>query len=224
LNKIARENKVTPNIVVETVWGILLQKYNNSDDVVFGAVVSGRPPEIEGIEQMVGLFINTVPVRIKHQGKENFSQLLEIIQHNEAMSKSYEYFPLPTIQANSIFKQDLIDHIMAFENYPLQEMIRSVDVEKETRFRVEDSNIFEQSNYQLNVVFQPGEKLIGVKYHYNSLVYPTELVKKINLHLMEILEQVVENSSIELKDITISYELSVSKSHDLREEKGDFGF
>jgi len=172
----------------------------------------------------VGLFINTVPVRIKRQEKENFSQLLEIIQHNEAMSKSYEYFPLPAIQANSIFKQDLIDHIMAFENYPLQEMIRNVDVEKETRFRVENSDIFEQSNYHLNIVFSPGEKLIGVKFHYNSLMYPTELVKKINLHFMEILEQVVENSSIELEDITISYELSVSKSHALREEKGDFGF
>ena len=68
LEKIAARNKVTLNIILETVWGLLLQKYNNHHDVVFGKVVSGRPPEIEGIENMVGLFINTVPVRVTSIG------------------------------------------------------------------------------------------------------------------------------------------------------------
>ncbi|MEI2393179.1 condensation domain-containing protein, partial [Priestia megaterium] len=52
------------NTAIQTIWGILLQKYNNSKDVVFGTVVSGRPEEIPGIENMIGLFINTIPVRV----------------------------------------------------------------------------------------------------------------------------------------------------------------
>ena len=72
LKNIAKNNNVTVNTIFQTVWGILLQRYNNVDDVVFGAVVSGRPAEIDGIENMVGLFINTVPVRIKSDSKKSF--------------------------------------------------------------------------------------------------------------------------------------------------------
>jgi hypothetical protein len=65
LNELAARNQVTLNTVFQSVWGIILGKYTGKEDVVFGAVVSGRPAEIEGIESMVGLFINTIPVRIR---------------------------------------------------------------------------------------------------------------------------------------------------------------
>ncbi|MCP4153812.1 MAG: non-ribosomal peptide synthetase, partial [bacterium] len=70
LNALAAEKQVTLNTIFQVNWGILLQKYNNTNDVVFGAVVSGRPPEIEGVAGIVGLFINTVPVRIKQEKQE----------------------------------------------------------------------------------------------------------------------------------------------------------
>ncbi|WP_281944515.1 condensation domain-containing protein, partial [Paenibacillus tyrfis] len=64
MNQVARRHQVTMNTVLQTVWGIVLHKYNGSRDAVFGSVVSGRPAEIRGVERMIGLFINTVPVRI----------------------------------------------------------------------------------------------------------------------------------------------------------------
>ena len=60
------------NILTRVIWGILLGKYNGKEDVVFGAVVSGRPSELEGVESMVGLFINTIPVRIRFEEKMKF--------------------------------------------------------------------------------------------------------------------------------------------------------
>lgn len=73
---LARHCRVTVNTLFQTLWGVLLQKYNQNRDAVFGAVVSGRPPEIDGIESMVGLCINTVPVRISTSPGERFSALL----------------------------------------------------------------------------------------------------------------------------------------------------
>jgi hypothetical protein len=64
LADLASKNQVTLNTVFQALWGLVLQKYNNTDDVVFGAVVSGRPAGLPGVEKMVGLFINTIPVRI----------------------------------------------------------------------------------------------------------------------------------------------------------------
>ena len=72
LNNISAKYGVTSNTIFQTAWSILLSKYNNTDDVVFGSVVSGRPSDIEGVESMVGLFINTIPVRIKLETKMNF--------------------------------------------------------------------------------------------------------------------------------------------------------
>ncbi|NFB85053.1 hypothetical protein EXN63_20305, partial [Clostridium botulinum] len=68
------------NTIIQAVWGILLQRYNNIDDVVFGTVVSGRNANIEGIDRMVGLFINTIPVRIKTESGMSFVELIKEIQ------------------------------------------------------------------------------------------------------------------------------------------------
>ncbi|KAF6612190.1 hypothetical protein HFE02_26710, partial [Paenibacillus sp. EKM11P] len=65
IERVAKQNQVTINTLIQTVWGVLLQKYNNSTDVVFGSVVSGRPGDIPGVEHMIGLFINTIPVRVQ---------------------------------------------------------------------------------------------------------------------------------------------------------------
>ncbi|MCP4151527.1 MAG: non-ribosomal peptide synthetase, partial [bacterium] len=98
LNKIAKENGTTLNLVLQTIWGILLMKYNNIEDVVFGAVVSGRPAGIEGIEEMVGLFINTVPVRVTAGGQQEFRQLLKMLHGKTGKTNAYEYLSLADVQ------------------------------------------------------------------------------------------------------------------------------
>ncbi|UCH95917.1 MAG: amino acid adenylation domain-containing protein, partial [Candidatus Aminicenantes bacterium] len=89
LNKLAAGNHVTLNTVAQTLWGILLGKYNGKEDVVFGAVVSGRPSELEGVESMVGLFINTIPVRICFEEKMKFYRLLQKVQEEALASEPY---------------------------------------------------------------------------------------------------------------------------------------
>ena len=95
------ETGITENTFVQTVWGILLSKYNAVNDVVFGAVVSGRPPEIEGIEEMVGLFINTIPVRIRFNKEQKVIDLLKEAQKEYINGINHHYTQLAEIQAES---------------------------------------------------------------------------------------------------------------------------
>jgi amino acid adenylation domain-containing protein len=201
LNRLARENRVTMNTLVQTLWGLLLQRYNNTDDVVFGTVVSGRPSGISGIEQMVGLFINTIPVRIKSNGKKPFSRLIKENQDQALKAKSYEYLPLADIQANSYLKRELIQHIMVFENYPLEKEVKNINETPD--FYVKGLQSYEQTNYDFNMIVIPGTQL-SIKFIFNSLLYEKEWVERISIHLKYMIEQIIESPNIEEREIEIT--------------------
>jgi len=199
---IARTNQVTMNTLMQTIWGILLQKYNNKSDVVFGAVVSGRPPGIPGIETMVGLFINTVPVRIQTQEESHFFQILKKQQEQELQSKNHEYHPLAEIQAQSFLKQNLIDHIMVFENFPIEKKIKEETKKPFPGAKIKNLSMFSQTNYHFNIVIMPAKHLI-IKFSYNPQVFSPEIVERIAIHFQHVLKQVVENPEVKLNEILL---------------------
>ncbi|MEK4993207.1 condensation domain-containing protein, partial [Listeria sp. FSL L8-0308] len=114
--RIAKQQQVTINTLMQSVWGLILQQYNNNEDVVFGSVVSGRPTDIAGVEHMIGLFINTIPVRIQSEQNATFVDIMRKTQEQALASGAYDSFPLYEIQALTEQKQHLINHIMVFEN------------------------------------------------------------------------------------------------------------
>ncbi|MDQ1355594.1 MAG: hypothetical protein QG657_5904, partial [Acidobacteriota bacterium] len=144
-------------VVLQTLWGVLLQKYNNTTDVVFGMVVSVRPPEIEGIEQMAGLFINTTPMRVKTGGNKTFFQLLHALYGQLIKSKEAEYLPLAEIQAQCLLKNRLFNHLMAIQNYPFEESLKTMGNEAETGFRIESVESFERAEYAFNIIITPAD-------------------------------------------------------------------
>ncbi len=227
LREAAKSNQVTLNTLFQAFWGILLQRYNNTNDVVFGAVVSGRPSEIKGIEKMVGLFINTIPVRIYsgplNESSNTISQLLKKRQMETVWAKPYEYLPLVEIQDLSLLKGDLIDNIIVFENYPIQEQITEAGNLSEYKIPFGDIGFFEQVNYDFNIIVSPGKKLL-VRLNYNSLVYKPEFVKRVWSHFMEIAHQVIENFDIKLPDIKLSNRLLTAELNHLDQYKRDFAF
>ncbi|MCP5107673.1 MAG: AMP-binding protein, partial [bacterium] len=217
LRTIAQDSQVTLNTLLQGVWGILLQRYNNSDDVVFGAVVSGRPAEIEGIAQMVGLFINTVPVRVRSGGTETFVQILGDVQEKSVSAKSYEYLPLPEIQARSFLKRELLDHIMVFENYPIQSRVKNGNKDHEHRFQFGNVRTYEQTNYHFNIIAGPGKRL-GITFNYNALVHGGDFVESIAGHFNEVLKQIAADPHIRKRDIEI---ITPSEKHRLLHEFND---
>ena len=144
---------ITQNTFVQGVWGYLLSRYNNTNDVVFGAVVSGRPADLAGVEEMIGLFINTIPVRVKYDLDDTPVKLLKSLQEQSIQSTSHHYMNLSEVQSQSELGMELIDHIMIFENYAVKELENegALNSQGEEGLSIESVEVFERTNYDFNI-------------------------------------------------------------------------
>ncbi|MBL3646967.1 non-ribosomal peptide synthetase [Bacillus sp. RHFS10] len=204
LTEAAQNWGVTLNTLFMSIWGVLLHRYNAADDAVFGSVISGRPSAIDGIESMVGLFINTVPVRIRSAEGMTFSSLVKAVQEDILSSEQHGYYPLYDIQNHSPLKQGLIDHIFVFENYPVQldQALRIESENEENALKLGDISMSEQTNYDFNIVIVPGESFY-IKFSYNAAVYEREEMLRIQGHLKQALDCIVTHPDIAVSDINI---------------------
>ena len=213
LNKLAGDNHVTVNTVARAIWGILLGKYNGKCDVAFGAVVSGRPYELEGVETMVGLFINAIPVRIRFEEQMSFRTLLRQTWEEALSSEPHHHTSLAEIQAVSSLKQDLIDHLFGFENYPLAEQLEGYgsgrEKSKKLSFKVTDLDIFEQAHYDLNISISGSDRLI-IKFQYNGKSYDHDYLERLVGHLLLAFDRVMENDQLEIRELSL---LSEEEKH-----------
>ncbi|TWJ22964.1 non-ribosomal peptide synthetase [Micromonospora endolithica] len=114
----ARTGGLTVNTFVQAAWALTLADATGGDDVVFGMTVAGRPPELPGVERMVGLFINTLPVRVRLRGEEDLAGLLDRIQDEQSRLSGFQYLSLGEIQ-RAAGVGDLFDSAVVFENFPL---------------------------------------------------------------------------------------------------------
>ncbi|MEU0533939.1 amino acid adenylation domain-containing protein [Amycolatopsis tolypomycina] len=114
----ARRHRLTVNAVVQGSWARLLARHGGGEDVCFGAVVSGRPPELPGVDAIVGMFVNTVPVRVTvaEDGPGWFRRL----QADQAEARRFGHVPLAALRRWSGLpaRASLFDSIVVFENYP----------------------------------------------------------------------------------------------------------
>ncbi|USP93625.1 non-ribosomal peptide synthetase, partial [Bacillus vallismortis] len=204
LSELAAREEVTLSTIFHTIWGILLQKYNNNDDAVFGSVMSGRPAEIEGIEQMVGLFINTIPVRVQGE-KTPFLQLIKDMQKDRLAAEAYSYHPLYEIQARSAVKQGLIDHILVFENYPVQQEIQMLNKQEHASdlFQIHNFTVADETNYSFYLMVAPGEE-IHIKMSYDAEQYDRSFVLSVKGHLLNAVSQILNNPNLPPSEIDIT--------------------
>ncbi len=184
---------VTENTFMQTAWGILLCKYNYTRDVVFGAVVSGRPAALEAVENMIGLFVNTVPVRIQASEALSVAELLKAVQQESVKSAPFHFQQLIDVQAQNELGKDLFDHIMIFENYPIQEIIReSTEAPGSVAgLSLVSSETTWQTNYDLSVMVLPHEDL-RIDLVYNQYRYDASLMKRLAGHLRQVILQMVD--------------------------------
>jgi hypothetical protein len=120
LQSLASKHQLTLNTVVQGAWALLLSRYSRTDDVVFGATVSGRPADLPGAELMLGLFINTLPVRVRVSPEASLLRFLKELQEQQVEMRQYEYSPLVQIHGWSEAPRGLplFESILIFENYP----------------------------------------------------------------------------------------------------------
>ncbi|MEN0135621.1 MAG: amino acid adenylation domain-containing protein, partial [Rhodococcus sp. (in: high G+C Gram-positive bacteria)] len=150
LTRIAREQGVTANTVIQAAWGILLCGLLSRGDVVFGATVSGRPADLPGVEETLGLFINTVPVRLRLDPDEPVSSLLRRLQDEQVRLLDRHHVGLSEIQAvagpGSVF-----DTLTVFESYPVDRAALGPDTDIDG-LRVRGIDVTDATHYPLALV------------------------------------------------------------------------
>ncbi|MDB4867537.1 MAG: lchAB, partial [Cohnella sp.] len=192
IKQAANRYQVTAPNLFQAVWGALLARYNNTGDVVFGTVVSGRPSVIPGIENMAGLFINTIPVRLQMDKHTTFADLFLSLQHNALEAEQHDYVPLYEIQNRCAVQHQLINHLLAFENYPLDRELENGSFEQRLGFSAEVAGTFEQTNYDFNLIAFPGDQWT-IKMMYNASVYDQMWIEKAAGHLSRMMKEAVRN-------------------------------
>jgi amino acid adenylation domain-containing protein/non-ribosomal peptide synthase protein (TIGR01720 family) len=201
LNKLAACGQVTLNTFIQGIWAVILSRHCSKNDVVFGAVVSGRPSALEGVETLVGLFINTIPVRIKLDRDTRFDNLLKTLHQDYIKSEPHDFVSLAEIQSETSLKHELLDHIIVFENYPMAERLEELGRDgRGIRLDLSSIRVFEQSNYNFNIVAGAGERL-SIKIIYNSNVFDRDFVLRLGNHIENVMDEILENSSLLISDI-----------------------
>lgn len=181
---LAESNNITMNIITETAWGIVLQKYNNTDDVIFGKVVSGRNVPVPGIEKTVGLFINTVPIRIAAQENATVLELLKSVRDEDLQSSAYEYCSLADIQNQLPQGSELIKSLCVFENYYIDQENLNGDT------KVKDEFFREQTNYPLTIIFGlEDDKRLSATLLYDPAIYSVVQSELILERIQKVLEE-----------------------------------
>ncbi len=196
----AKSHLVTIPDIINTAWGVLLQRYNNNDDVVFGVTVSGRPSEISGVEDIVGLFINTVPVRIRKYKDQKMIELIKETNLNSIKRKIYENTPLVEIKSQSELdaKSDFFDSIMVIENYPLDKAL----IEINSPLQISAFEVFEVTNYDLTIVVTLF-KGTNIKFIYNEELFNDKVIDRLGKIFEKILYEFAHNPEQRISEVNL---------------------
>nr|APZ78729.1 nonribosomal peptide synthetase [Myxococcus sp.] len=157
LTGFAKEHRLTLNTLVQGAWSLVLARASGTDDVIFGVTVSGRPADLAGSESIVGLFINTLPLRARLAEGTSVPAFLSALQTQQGTVEPYSYTSLADIQAWSDAPNDrpLFESILVFENYPLD----SSTLLPRSGLTIRDVNTHDRISYPLALVAIPGESL-----------------------------------------------------------------
>ncbi|RAU00974.1 non-ribosomal peptide synthetase [Bacillus altitudinis] len=198
LSELALQQNATLSSALQSVWSILLSRYQRSNDVLFGTVVSGRPADLAGVDRMVGLFINVIPRRIQLTDQMTFRSLLSETQQQSLAAEPHQYIPIYDIQAKA-GQQQLIDHIVVFENVPVA---KKDEQESLLGFTVEDMNVYEKSNYDLNLLASPGEQL-QLKLAFNQRAFDPAFVHKLKDQLTLLIKGTIKHPDQSVHTLTL---------------------
>ncbi|HJP72734.1 MAG TPA: amino acid adenylation domain-containing protein [Pseudonocardiaceae bacterium] len=195
-----RELRITAATLVQGAWAILLARHGGTDDVIFGLTVSGRPAELAGAEDMIGLFINTVPVRASF-GDERVSlaSWLRELQTAQANGQHHQYTSLARIKSFSDVPSDasLFDSIVVLEQFP-----EDVDTSDPAGPRVVGSADEMRTNYPLTLLADIGAEL-ELSLEYDPARFDESTVRRLIAHLDTLFDAVLADPDIQLRDLSV---------------------
>ena len=200
LRSFARRHQLTLSTIVQAAWALLLARYSDHRDVVYGLVVAGRPPGLDGVESLVGVFINTLPARIEVSEDERIVSWLARLQDQLSEMRHYESTPLVTIQGWSEVPRTrpLFESILVFENYPAGRAER----ERDLRLEIEEASSVIRDSYPISISLGP-ETEMGVELRYEHGRFDAAAAKHRLAHLQRLLEVFVNEGERRLGEASL---------------------
>ena len=198
VEELSRRLRVTFSSVIEFAWGLFLAKQNHLPEIVYGKVVSGRNANLRNIEKAVGLFINTIPVRLNTGAEKFCDELIRELQSQSLDSERFDYYPLYEVAKVSEIGGELIHSLYIFENYYVD---KSEQANTEG-LDIEIDNKQEETEYALSLAVIKNEQY---EFHinYNKELLSVEEAKLAMAHFVQILTDVVCSPHKQVQDITM---------------------
>jgi amino acid adenylation domain-containing protein len=214
INEFARQQHLTVNTIMQGIWAFLLHTYTAKTDIVYGVTVSGRPDELPGVEERVGIYINTIPLHTSLNTDTPVTGWLQTLQQQQVESRQYQYSVLSDIQKWIGVPGDLFDSVLVFENYPVGELVAA----RPWALRVQDVMMQEQTNYPLCLVIGMG-KQIDIVFSYNAQLLDPFYVTQISEHFDQLLGQLMAAPQASMDDWRL---LTPERLNGLRQWEGGF--
>ncbi|WP_163867066.1 non-ribosomal peptide synthase/polyketide synthase, partial [Myxococcus eversor] len=198
LQDFARGHQLTLNTLLQASWALLLSRYSGDSDVVFGATSAARPDELPSSQSMMGLFINSLPVRVQLDAHQPVLSWLRQLQERQSTQAAYEHTPLVQVQSWSQLPRgsSLFDSLLVFENFPLDASLR----QRSGALQVIDSQTFDHTNYPLAIGITPGPQLV-LTFSYEEARFSPETIDRLLGHWQVIMEGVVAHASGSLGEV-----------------------
>ncbi len=211
LTALARQHRLTLNTLVMAAWALLLSRYSREEDVLFGATVSGRPADLPGAESMMGLFINTLPVRVHVPPAAELLTWLRELQAQQAELRQYEYTPLVEIQGWSEVPRSLplFESILVFENLPLGPV--TAGGAGRGALEVADVRSASHTNYPITVVAVPDREML-LRLSYDKARFDPATIERMMGHLRSLLVGFAEDPNRQLHQFPL---LTAAERHAL---------
>jgi amino acid adenylation domain-containing protein len=188
---------ITPYIMVQGVWGLLLTKYFNTNDVVFGTVVSGRSHQTEDLNNVVGVTMNTIPIRVIVDQDETSESWLKKLFDKQARRDNFTYISLSDIRRQGEVPSNipLFESILVYENYPISQLKTPI-----TGIKVKNTRLLEYPNIPLAIIVIPGEKF-QVKIVYDQNCVTEKFVNEVLLRFRSILAEITAYPTKKLSEL-----------------------
>ncbi|MGM7649296.1 amino acid adenylation domain-containing protein, partial [Nocardia sp. JW2] len=198
---LAADLGVTPNTVLQVAWSIVLGRMTGRDDVLFGTTVSGRPAQLSGVESMVGLFINTVPVRVRFDAAESVRDVLTRTQGEQADLLDHHYIGLAEIQS-AAGVGGLFDSLVVFESYPVDAEGIKAQAADIDGMAVTGLDAADATHYPLSLIAQLDTQL-RIRAGYLSDLFDAATVHRIAERLIRVLTAITAEPTVAVGDIEL---------------------
>jgi amino acid adenylation domain-containing protein/non-ribosomal peptide synthase protein (TIGR01720 family) len=214
LQRYARAEQITLNTVFQGMWALLLWRYSGQRQVLFGITVSGRTAAVAGIEEAIGLFINTLPLRVEVEEEEGIGAWLRGVQERTQELGPYEHTSLVQVQRWSEVAGGvpLFESVLVFENFPDVVEWPGGEGEGEERVEVVGTQTVEEINYPLAVAVVPGER-IRVRLSYDEQRFGGEEMERVLGQVQQILQALLSHADETLQDLPLPAEIGLAKQN-----------